>query len=30
MPIIKANDADFEAVVLSSPVPVLLNFWGEW
>lgn len=24
------NDSDFEADVLKSPVPVLVDFWAEW
>lgn len=28
--IINANDASFEAAVLKSPVPVLVDFWAPW
>ena len=27
---IEANDANFEAVVLQSDKPVLVDFWAEW
>jgi thioredoxin 1 len=26
----KATDGDFEAVVLNSTVPVIVDFWAEW
>jgi len=30
MPSIKVTDASFEADVLSSDTPVLVDFWAEW
>lgn len=30
MPTLKATDADFESVVLTSDTPVLLDFWADW
>ncbi|MFN3332544.1 MAG: thioredoxin family protein [Caldilinea sp.] len=29
-PIIDVADADFEAVVLRSPLPAVVDFWAEW
>ncbi|MBL8757290.1 MAG: thioredoxin [Phycisphaerae bacterium] len=28
--VVQFTDANFEAEVLSSPVPVLVDFWAEW
>jgi thioredoxin 1 len=30
MPVIMTSDASFEADVLKSPVPVVVDFWAEW
>jgi thioredoxin 1 len=30
MPVITTSDASFEADVLKSPVPVVVDFWAEW
>ncbi len=30
MPTVKVTDATFEAEVLKSDVPVVLDFWAEW
>lgn len=30
MSVIHVNDASFEADVLKSPIPVLVDFWAEW
>lgn len=30
MPTLKATDADFDAVVRRSDVPVVVDFWAEW
>ena len=30
MPVITTSDTSFEADVLKSPVPVVVDFWAEW
>jgi thioredoxin 1 len=30
MPLIATSDTSFEADVLKSPVPVVVDFWAEW
>ena len=30
MPVIMTSDTSFEADVLKSPVPVVVDFWAEW